>query len=328
MINKIFFILLIFLSVCTHIQAHQSALSYLRIKENSDKSIEMILKKPLIDINSDDIKIKLPKNCYDTITKSTQDSRGFLIFQRRLYCGTNGLNNGTIWIENLLETDKGVIFYFKSKNLEISNRLLTASNPFVSIKKQTDKNSSISYFKLGVEHILAGVDHLLFVLALLLLVSNFKILILTITSFTIAHSISLALAIFGYLNLPVLFIEALIALSIVFVAREVILKKEKKTLSQKYPYIISFIFGLLHGLGFANALFEIGIPHENIVLSLIFFNLGVEAGQLVFIATIIASAYLFNKITKHKNKKIRLGVSYMIGIISTFWFIQRILLLL
>ncbi len=327
MINRIFssFLLLSFFTL--YLKAHQTALSYLEIKQNSDNSIDMILKKPLVDINSDDIKIKLPKNCHDTLAKSIYDSDGFIIFKRTLYCGKDGLQDSTIWIENLLETDKGVIFYYKSDDYEILNQLLRANNPFVTIKNSNIQKSSLSYLKLGIEHILGGVDHLLFVLALLLLVSNLKILIWTITSFTIAHSISLALAIFGYLQLKVLFIEALIALSIVFVAREIIVKNKTKTLSQKYPWIVAFIFGLLHGLGFANALFEIGIPRENIAASLIFFNIGVEIGQLIFIMTIVISIYMFNKLTTKYNNLIRLSVSYMIGIVSAYWFIQRSLLL-
>ncbi len=326
MINKILFFSL-FLCFTLSLYAHQTALSYLEIRQKSDKSVNVILKKPLADINSDDIKISLPKNCKSTLTKSIYDVEGYIVFDETLYCGKRGLEESIVWIENLLATDKGVVFYYKSDDFNISNRLLTADNPFITIKKPKTKISSVSYLKLGIEHILKGVDHLLFVLALLLLVSNIKTLILTITSFTIAHSISLALAVLGYLNLNVLYIESMIALSIVFVARETIVKSGEKTLSQTYPWLIAFLFGLLHGLGFANALFEIGVLKENITASLIFFNIGVEIGQLIFIATTILSAKIFNLFNnpiKVYNQRLRMSISYIIGVVSAYWFVQRV----
>ena len=146
-----------------------------------------------------------------------------------------------------------------------------------------------TYFLLGVEHILLGIDHLLFVLALLLLVRNPWMLVKVITAFTVAHSITLAVAALGWAHIPQAPVEAVIALSIMFVAAETIRQRRDGTdLTSKAPWIVAFAFGLLHGLGFGGALKEIGLPQSDVPLALLTFNLGVEAGQLVFVLAMLA----------------------------------------
>ena len=139
-----------------------------------------------------------------------------------------------------------------------------------------------TYFKLGVEHILLGFDHLLFVLALLFLVEGWRRLLGTITAFTVAHSLTLAAATFGWVQVPQAPVEAVIALSIMFVAVEILHRQRGRTgIATRKPWVVAFVFGLLHGLGFAGALREIGLPDDAIPLALAFFNVGVEAGQLL-----------------------------------------------
>ena len=196
------------------------------------------------------------------------------------------------------------------------------------IEKNLDKKSSFSYLWLGVEHILLGIDHLLFVLALLLLVPNLKLLIQTITAFTISHSLTLGLATLGLVNFSVPYIEAMIALSIIFLARELLIEREVRTLSYTHPWIIAFVFGLLHGLGFASALYKVGLPQDNIASSLLIFNLGVEFGQLMFIFAVLALIWIFKKLTTIKfHDFIQKIVVYLIGISATYWFIERSFLL-
>ncbi|MCB1245626.1 MAG: HupE/UreJ family protein, partial [Verrucomicrobiae bacterium] len=150
-------------------------------------------------------------------------------------------------------------------------------------------NTAETYFVLGVEHILLGVDHLLFVLALLLLIRNVRTLIETITAFTVAHSITLAAAALGWANAPPPPVEAAIALSIVVVAAEIVRAGRGRTdISIRYPWLIAFLFGLLHGFGFGGALRDIGLPQKDVPLALFTFNLGVEAGQLLFVITVLA----------------------------------------
>ena len=149
------------------------------------------------------------------------------------------------------------------------------------------------YTILGVEHILEGYDHLLFVLALVLIVSNRWMLVKTITSFTVAHSITLGLATLGFVNFPSRPVEATIALSIVFLAMEILrARMGRPGLTYKAPWIVGYGFGLLHGFGFAGALSDIGLPQSEIPIALLFFNIGVELGQLLFIAVVLLIFYL------------------------------------
>ncbi|WP_299598688.1 HupE/UreJ family protein [uncultured Microbulbifer sp.] len=191
-----------------------------------------------------------------------------------------------------------------------------------------------TYFVLGIEHILLGIDHLLFVLALVVLVSGGRQLVVTITAFTLAHSITLALAVLGVVSVPQAPVEAVIALSIVFIATEILHKLEgRKTLAIRKPWIVAFGFGLLHGLGFAGALSDIGVPEHAIPLSLGLFNVGVEAGQLAFIAGIAALMYLLRRVKPVQLWEIRTGttataasalpVAYLVGGLSAWWLIDR-----
>lgn len=189
------------------------------------------------------------------------------------------------------------------------------------------------YLKLGVEHILLGIDHLLFVLALLLITKGAMRLVKTVTAFTIAHSITLGLATLGFVNVPGAPVEAVIALSIVFVAVEVIrARRGREGLTARAPWVVAFTFGLLHGFGFAGALNEIGLPHGHIPLALLFFNLGVEAGQLLFIAAVLTLMRLGNSLLTTDHWSLRrprwaeLVPPYAIGSVAMFWVIQRVVL--
>lgn len=203
-------------------------------------------------------------------------------------------------------------------------------------KEQKFFDVAVSYFKLGVEHIWTGIDHLLFVAALVMLVTRINRLIWTITGFTIAHSITLALAALDIVSIAIPPTEAAIALSIVFLARE-LADKRQNTIGKRFPIAVSFIFGLLHGFGFAAALTEIGLPKQNIASGLLFFNIGVEIGQVVFILLLLSifsvSYYLIRKIPESYMSVIsRWGyktlAAYGVGALATFWFFQRIEILI
>ena len=181
------------------------------------------------------------------------------------------------------------------------------------------------YIGLGVEHILAGVDHLVFVLALLLLTTGNWQLVKTVTAFTVAHSITLGLATLGVVHVPPKPVEALIALSIVFVAAEILSAREGKAgLAPRMPWIVAFTFGLLHGLGFAGALSEVGLPEGQISVALLFFNLGVEAGQLLFIAGVLALVTAVKRIRVAWPPWAEMMPPYAIGTVAMFWVIQRV----
>ncbi len=180
------------------------------------------------------------------------------------------------------------------------------------------------YLALGVEHILLGVDHLLFVLGLLLLVRGAWRLIATVTAFTLAHSLTLALATLGLVAVPSAPVEATIALSIVFLAAEILRARQGRFgLTQRFPWLIAFGFGLLHGLGFAGALAEIGLPAGEIPLALLFFNLGVEAGQLLFVAAVLSVRSALRRLEIAWPPWLEPLPAYAIGTVACFWFLER-----
>lgn len=185
------------------------------------------------------------------------------------------------------------------------------------------------YTRLGVEHIIGGYDHLLFVLGLLVIARTGRRIMLTVTGFTLAHSIMLSLSALGYVQVPIAPVEATIAMSIVFLAHE-ISRQQYDSLTYRFPLLVSFSFGLLHGLGFASALGEIGLVRGEALLSLLFFNVGVELGQLMFIAVVVGLVLLAVRCLPlggdHLSMRRRsdLAAAYLIGIPSAYWFIERV----
>ncbi|MDZ8117990.1 HupE/UreJ family protein [Pontiella agarivorans] len=182
-----------------------------------------------------------------------------------------------------------------------------------------------TYFVLGLEHILEGIDHLLFVQALLILVKGWKKLTGAITTFTVAHSITLALASLGFVHVPAPPVEAIIALSIVFVACEIIHGRQGRPgITEKSPWLVTLSFGLLHGLGFAGALSEIGLPQHAIPMALLFFNVGVEAGQLLFVFAVLFILGILRFTKLPMPGYIRWIPPYAIGTVAMFWVIERV----
>ncbi|MCA9751653.1 MAG: HupE/UreJ family protein [Gemmatimonadetes bacterium] len=181
------------------------------------------------------------------------------------------------------------------------------------------------YFDLGVIHIFLGVDHLLFVLGLLLLVRGTGALIKTVTAFTLAHSLTLALAVFDVVHVSSRAVDAVVALSIVFVATEIVhAERGRAGLSARWPWVVSFAFGLLHGLGFAGALGALGLPRPEIPVALLFFNLGVEAGQLVFVFAVVAARAAIRTLRFEPRPWARLAPGYALGVVAGVWLIQRL----
>ena len=181
------------------------------------------------------------------------------------------------------------------------------------------------YLQLGVEHILLGIDHLLFVLVLLIITQGTWRLVKVVTAFTVAHSITLALAALGMVQMPSAPVEAVIALSIVFVAAEILRTASgRHGIAARSPWIVAFGFGLLHGFGFAGALNEIGLPQGHIPVALLFFNIGVEVGQLLFIAAVLSLLFLRDRISLRLPAWSARVPPYVVGSVATFWVIQRV----
>jgi hydrogenase/urease accessory protein HupE len=248
---------------------------------------------------------------------------------------TGGLTAGKIYIAGLAATMTTVLV--RTENLDGTTQvtLLTPSSPsFVVASAPSALEVTRTYLVLGVEHILFGIDHLLFVLALLILVRGWRKLVGTITAFTVAHSITLAAATLGFVHVPAKPVEATIALSIVFVACEIVHQRSGRSgLTEGWPWVIAFTFGLLHGFGFAGALREVGLPQNAIPLALLFFNVGVELGQLLFIGFVMAVFALAIRAAKKFSQWSVMPQStfswcenisaYAIGGVAMFWVIQR-----
>jgi hypothetical protein len=184
---------------------------------------------------------------------------------------------------------------------------------------------AVSYWRMGTIHILEGYDHLLFLLTLLLIVTGFVPLLKTVTAFTLAHSLTLALATLNLIHIPQVPTEAVISLSIMLLAVEVIRKNGGQfTLSEQFPWIVAFTFGLVHGLGFAGALYEIGVPQNAVPLALLMFNVGVETGQVLFISVVSVLLAGLNHLHSHTALSLSRAMPYAIGGVAAFWTIDRV----
>ena len=202
-------------------------------------------------------------------------------------------------------------------------RVTPTAPEFTLLEAESWQQVALTYAGLGVEHILLGIDHLLFVLALLIIVVGVRRLVATITAFTVAHSLTLAAAVLGWVYVPQAPVEAVIALSILFVCMEIVHSRQGRPgLTEQWPWLVAFVFGLLHGFGFAGALTDIGIPEHAVPAALLFFNVGVEAGQLLFVAAVLLGWQVLRRID-WPDWAWRVPV-YSIGSLAGFWTIARI----
>ena len=305
-------------------EAHEIRPAYLELKQTADSTYEVLWKIPLLGNKAPRIDPILP----DGFTLELLEDEFLPDSYIRRYSGKFGeeLNGKSIGVQGLEITLVDVLVQVYLLDEISYTLLLQPDQPQTVIPIEPDKWEVFwLYLKLGIEHILIGIDHLLFVLGLLLLVKGVKPLIQTITAFTIAHSITLGAATFNLFTLPQAPVEAVIALSIVFLAREYVLEKlGQPGLTAQYPWIVAFAFGLLHGFGFAGVLGEIGFPQKEVPLALLTFNIGVELGQLLFIAAVGVLWWLLKKTKVSFPKWSWRILPYGMGIIASFWLIERV----
>lgn len=238
-----------------------------------------------------------------------------------------GIEGHEIAVSGLAGTSAEVLVRIETSSGGAQVMHLIPSRPMLTVAVSAGVlQVATAYTLLGIEHILLGIDHLLFVFALLLLVRGSKRIALTITAFTLAHSITLALATLGWLVLPSPPVEAVIALSIAFLAREIVISQRGQgSLTESKPWLVAFIFGLLHGLGFAGALAEIGLPKDSIVLALLCFNVGVEIGQLMFVTVVLAGAFVLRRWLLPWQQHLKWVSPFFIGGVASYWLIARVL---
>ncbi len=309
-----------------HSAADEIRPGYLEISQKTSTAYAVLWKVPNIRGKPALLKLQLPENCVNKSTVTSQAVSNAVLQRWYIQCAT-GLAGQSIFIEDAGNSNTDILIRLKWLDGSVSSTLLKgSSSSYIIPEKSNAMDIAISYTGLGVEHILAGVDHLLFVFALLLLVNDRRRLIFTITAFTFAHSITLCAATLGFLHVPQQPVEAVIALSILFLAVELVHSRQGRVgMAAKWPWLVAFIFGLLHGFGFAGALAEIGLPEQAVPLALIFFNVGVEIGQLIFIAIVIMLAQLIHRLHQSQLlKRAEIISIYAIGGFSSFWLFERI----
>jgi hydrogenase/urease accessory protein HupE len=305
--------------------AHEIRPAYLDIHETATDEFAVVWKVPAQGDMRLGLYASLPRPCVEKAEPARSIEGGAYLERWTVACA-GGLKGGEIAINGLESTmtEALVRIEYADGDTEVV-RLMPDAPSFVAAGAQTSLEVARTYFLLGVDHILSGLDHLLFVLALMLLIRDRWMLVKTITAFTVAHSITLAGASLGYFSLPQKPVEATIALSIAFVASELIkMKPGEWRLSESYPWVVAFAFGLLHGFGFAGALKEIGLPQSDVPLSLLTFNLGVEAGQLIFVAAALVLFRAAGALVAIPPAPARQVGAYMIGTAAMLWLIPRI----
>lgn len=246
-------------------------------------------------------------------------------------CGTRGLI-GPLTFEKIGEGQSAAMFKIRGADGGTQVYTVTPSDPVAQVRPAFDAGSwaglleiAGSYLSLGIEHILQGIDHLLFVLGLIWVARGRWMLLKTITAFTLAHTVTLGAVTFGWIGVPEPFVNTLIALSIVFIAIEALAARAgRQTLTLQYPWIVSFGFGLLHGAGFASALSGLGLPEDAIPLALLSFNLGVEIGQIAFVLLVLAMAWSWRVMLVNWPRWAPLAPTYAIGGLAAFWFFDRV----
>jgi len=306
--------------------AHELQPSSFEVRQLTSERYELIWRAPIYYGKPHPAKLQLPAN-WQTIGEPRVRRLSDSHLHRRVVSVPGGdIDGATIRFAGLEATITDVFVRISWLNGVETTAVARPGQPWFEIQGQRSTwQVAGDYTLLGIEHILSGYDHLTFVLALLLIVSGWRRLLLTVTSFTLAHSITLAAATLGLLWLPGPPIEATIALSILFLASELVkVHRGYTSLTARYPWIVAFVFGLLHGFGFAGALTEVGLPQNEIPLALLMFNVGVELGQLMFIAAVLVLIEVLRRIRKDWPSWIQQLPAYGIGGLAAFWLIERV----
>ena len=321
---RVWWVALLALLLTTPAAADELRPGYLAFTQTSPTEWQLVWKAPMRGGITPQTQPILPKGC--TITRLTDHmvARGTAISMSDVRC-TGPVAGGKIGLSNMEAAQTDVLARVAPLGRPVQAMRLTAAAPSVEIKAKPDGwGVARAYFETGVEHILTGYDHLLFVVSLVLLLGGLWTIARAVTAFTIAHSITLIGTTVGLIGLPQRPVESVIALSIMFLAVEIIKQKPgQMRLSERVPWLVAFLFGLLHGFGFAGALKEIGLPESDVPVALLTFNLGVEAGQLLIVGVAVGLLALLRRFAANWMRPSIVTASYAIGITASYWFIAR-----
>ena len=310
--------------------AHETKSGYLEIRETAAGSYDVVWRLPARSPNDvAPLELRFAEDV-EIVGEPVSGYESGSVLERMRITRPGGLTDTEITIDGIEKTFNDVLFRLERlEGTQLIHRFTPESPSYLIEADPGPGRLAWTYFVLGVEHILLGIDHLLFVLGLLLLVDKRWMLVKTITSFTIAHSITLALSVFAIIEIPGEPLNAAIALSILFLGPEIVRKWRGETsLTIRHPWVVAFLFGLLHGIGFASGLSITGIPAEGIPLALLFFNLGVEAGQLAFVFVAILAARAIRSLELDRPSWVPRIPGYAVGTLGAYWTIQRVYLML
>lgn len=318
--------LAVFFSTPKLATAHLLAPSMFEAEERGDDRVGFSWTAPTLAAAGTYVEPLVPPTCVpDTPPQLTRRSAAF-VARWTMRCTGPGLVGQRLGAQGLASSGTQVLLRIRLADGRSLQTVLTRERPSYLVPSRGSLlDTARSYFRLGVEHIVTGFDHLAFVLGLLFLVATRRLLLWTVTSFTVGHSVTLALATLGLVQVPVAPVEAAIALSILLVAAELARAKDgPPTLLGRFPWGTAAVFGLLHGLGFAGALTQIGLPAGEIPLALLSFNVGIEVGQIVFIVVVLSIESLLATRVPWRLREAKLASAYVIGSLAAFWFFQRI----
>ncbi|MEK9542368.1 MAG: HupE/UreJ family protein [Luminiphilus sp.] len=314
--------LLLLLALSASAHAHRFAPSLLQLTESGADRVAVTWKTPIQQVSDIPMEPELPDSCA-VQEQSPWIREGTGRLRQSIYRCSGGLVGQSIGVSGLGPNQSSVMLNLSLADGIGHQAVLTADDPEFLVPTEPDPWQVVGrYSVLGAEHIWAGLDHLLFVLGLLLLVGGGRRLVFTITAFTVGHSVTLAMVTLGVFDYPVAFIEFLIALSIFVLALE-LTREQGQSRLWRQPWWLAGGFGLLHGMGFAGALADTGLPQGNLPLALLFFNVGIELGQLAFIAILLLAAALFRRVVQQPSPAwVQLPV-FILGALSAMWCIER-----
>jgi hydrogenase/urease accessory protein HupE len=311
-------------------RAHPLMNAYLEMVESDDDTTSVIWRHPSPAATGMNLEPLYPAGVKIVMTLPPQDENGFVREHYVLRGAPHFWSGCAIGLKGTTSGATEVLVRLKLANGQTRVAVLRSPADVFTVPEQAGRGqATAAYFQLGLDHILKGVDHLLFVMGLLILVPGRLMLIKTITSFTVAHSITLAIATLGYASVPLPPLNVAIALSIFYLGPEIIRKQRGKTsLTIEHPWVVAFVFGLLHGFGFASGLTSLGLPHADIPFALLMFNLGVEFGQLCFVFVILALVHSFSRLEIVWPRWVAALPCYTVGSLGAFWTIQRVAILI
>jgi hydrogenase/urease accessory protein HupE len=310
--------------------AHEARPAYLELRETTPGRFSVLWRTPVLAGMRLPVVLKIADDVQNLNEPTVQELADSLVERRSIDAGPQGLAGKRIEFVGLQLTITDVLVRVEMLDGRTWTTIARPSQPWVEISaSQTWWEVAGTYVMQGIRHILFGADHMLFVLGLLLIVTDRLMLLKTVTAFTIAHSVTLAIATLGYAEVPVLPLNAAIALSILFLGPEIVRSWRGETsFTIRRPWVVAFAFGLLHGFGFASALTEAGLPRSDLPLALLSFNIGVELGQLGFIALMLALENSFRVLEVRWPRWVQALPGYTVGSLGAYWTVQRLALLL